>query len=281
MNFNALIVILAAVTGTPVQASAPESPPPSAAQPRAQWVLDQSGYYCALATKLAGEPGATFVLRTLPGTSVYDLSLVGRSWPKRVLSAHQKLGVVLLPDGESEAQEPDTVVADGGHMLFLPSLSAKFLNALGKSSGIAVAADGNRVLDYAIPASADAAMDALDQCVTGKLVDAGADPAGLEAGATPPKIIGDSLKWIDVPALESMGNDALHAAVRLDIGVDGRATGCGVLELNGRLDRETVCKNLLERARYEAARDRHGRPVKTVVVFELNDRFRSWMTLAD
>jgi hypothetical protein len=275
------LFLCAAAAAVSAPALAAQNAPATSAPAKPQWVLDQSGYYCALATRLAGQPSSTLVLRTLPGTGVYDLSLVGNGWPSKVLTAHQKLGVVLLPAGEAESEEPDTVVTDGGRMLFLPSVSGKFLDGFGKSNGVAVAADGNKVLTYALPGSADAAMNALDQCVVGKLIDAGADPAGFEAGATPPHTVGDPLKWVDIPPIESMGNDSLHVAARLDLGVDGKATGCGVLEVSGRLDRAAVCKNLLERARYTPARDRHGTPVKTVVVYEFNDKFRSWMTLAD
>lgn len=250
--------------------------PVAAAQP--QWILDQSGYYCALAAKLNGNVQATMVLRTLPGSWIYDLSLVGAGWPSRVLMARDKAGIVLTPSGTSEAGSPNDTIIDRGRMLYLEGISSAFLDAFGKSAQLSVAVDGKRVLDYALPPSANAAMDALNQCVVGKLTEAGADPAGFEPGGRQPEDIGDRSKWVELPPLLSMGNAAIHAAVRLDIGLDGKPSGCGVLELIGRLDRQSLCRDLMQHARYRPALNPHGTPVKAVVVFVLNEQYRAWMT---
>jgi hypothetical protein len=166
-------------------------------------------------------------------------------------------------------------------MLVLPGVSSKFLGAFAKSSNLALAVDGRKVVNYTLPPSADAALNALNDCVVGKLTDAGADAAGFQAGGSQPKEVGDESKWLDMPPLMSMGNDGIHVAARLDIGADGKAVGCGVLELVGRLNRDAICRNLMERARYEPARDPQGKSVKAVVVFEVNEQYRSWTTIDD
>ena len=72
-----------------------------------QWVLDQADYDCTLATKLAGPPAATLVLRTLPGTGTIDIMLVGERWPGKNLGAREQIAFRFLPAGGRNSAFPE------------------------------------------------------------------------------------------------------------------------------------------------------------------------------
>ena len=121
---------------------------------------------------------------------------------------------------------------------------------------------------------------ALAGCVKSKLVEAGADPAGFEAGAHLPNPIGDQNKWLDLPPVMSMGDgEGLHAAVLLDLDPGGKPTDCVVLEISGRLDRQRLCQNLRQRARYEPARDSRGKPLRSIAVYDLDEIVKVTVTV--
>jgi hypothetical protein len=243
-------------------------------------VLDQSGYYCALATKVTGPPDASLVLRTLPGTGRYDLTLVSDRWPTKITGARKQIAFALLPGATLESRSPEVALVDRDRMISLRGLDGKLLENFPRSTAVEVRADGKPVVRYALPPNAADASQALVQCVASKLIEAGADPAGLEPGATAPKPTGDQAKWLDLPPIMSMGDgEGLHAAVMLDLDPGGKPRDCVVLELIGRLDRGRVCQNLLRRAHYEPARDPKGKPVRSIVVYDLDEVVRVTTTV--
>lgn len=272
-KLNVLGCVALACASLSVPARAQDSSPPQ------QWVLDQSGYYCALATKVSGPPDATLILRTLPGTGTYDLTLVGDRWPPKLTGARKQIAFALLPGTAVESRSPEMALLDRDRMISLHGLGAQLFDGFPRATALEVRADGKPVVRYALPANAADADQAFAQCVAGKLIDAGADPAGFEAGATHPKAIGDQQKWIDLPPMMTMGDgEGLHAAILLDLDVSGKPTDCLVLELVGRLDRQRVCENLLQRARYEPARDPKGKPLRSIAVYDLDELVRVTIT---
>jgi hypothetical protein len=271
-QFSALVFLLALVTA-PAQS---ESSAPS----MQKWVLDESGYYCALATKVSGPPDGTLVLRTLPGTGSYDLTLVGDRWPPKITGARKQVALAFLPGNASESRSPESAFLDRDRMISLRGIGGKLLDNFEPATGVELRVDGKPVVRYALPPNGEEASQALAKCVASKLIEAGADPAGFEPGASWPKPIGDQEKWMDMPPLLSMGDgEGAHAAVMLDLDTAGKPTDCVILELIGRLDRQRVCKNLLERARYEPARDSKGKPIRSITVYDLDEIVRVTTTL--
>lgn len=271
-RFSTIALLLAAL---PLPARAQGTAPS-----RPQWVLDQSGYYCALAAKLAGPPDATLVLRNLPGTGTYDLTLVADRWPPKVTGARKQLGFALLPGTAAESRSPEMALLDRDRMISLHGLGPALFEGFPKSTALEVRADGKPVVRYALPPNAADAAQAFYGCIAGKLIDAGADPAGFQPGASQPKPIGDREKWLDLPPLMSMADrEGLHAAILLDLDSAGKPTDCVVLELVGRLDRQRVCQNLLQRARYEPARNPKGKPVNSIAVYDLDEIVRVTVTV--
>lgn len=270
LKFSSIALVLATLS----------MPAHAAAAPAPQWVVDQSGYYCALATKVTGPPDATFVLRTLPGTGAFDVMLVGDRWPASLTGARKQITLTLLPGSASESRPAEAALTDRDRTISWRGVSGRMTDELGRSTALQVSADNKPVVRYALPAAAGAASQALAQCIAGKLIDAGADPAGFELGASPPKPIGEQFKWVDKPPVMSMGDrETLHAAAVLNLDPAGKPTDCNVLEVSGRFDRERLCQNLLERARYEPARDPRGHTVKSVAVYQFDEMVRDTITL--
>jgi hypothetical protein len=243
-GFSCIALLLAALAKLAMSQSAAASAP--------QWVVDESGYYCALATKVAGPPDATLVLRTLPGTWTYDVMLVGDRWPGKITGASKQIAFALFPGSASESRSPEAALFDRDRMIALRGLGGKLIEDFPRSTALEVRADGKPVVRYSLPSNAADASQALARCIASKLIEAGADPAGFEPGARAPSPIGDQNKWLDLPPVMSMDDgEGLHAAILLDLNPAGKPTDCMVLELSGRLDRQRVCENLLKRARYE------------------------------
>jgi protein TonB len=76
---------------------------------------------------------------------------------------------------------------------------------------------------------------------------------------------GDPGAWVtseDYPPSALRAGQQGTTGVRLEIGIDGRATACTVTTSSGSdaLDRE-ACRNLMRRARFEPARDAGGAPI--------------------
>src|SRR2546423_1676912 len=111
-----------------------------------QWVVDESGYYCALATKVAGPPDATLVLRTLPGTWTYDLMPVGDRWPAKVTGARKQIAFALLPGTAADSRPPEQAFLDRDRMIALHGLAGKLIDDFPHSTALELRADGKPVV---------------------------------------------------------------------------------------------------------------------------------------
>jgi hypothetical protein len=228
----------------------------------ASWTLDHSGYDCAIAGKLVGEPPAVVTLRTLPGTGKFDLSLMSKSLPKEVLKARKQVGLKLLPTGWSHLRRSHYALF-WEDAVSLPGRPAELLNHFAAAKQVGVLVGDRTVLTYSV-LSPKAATKALAECEASKLIEAGADAAGFLPGAVRPEALGNKLEWADY--FERMPN--IYAMALVDIDTNGRASECRVLEMKGRYPRDRLCKDLLQSARYRPARDPQGSPIRSVVTLE-------------
>jgi hypothetical protein len=260
--------IASGVTTALSLALAPPATAQTPADPAPQWVVDQSGYHCAIATKLGGGPG-TMVLRTFAGSDNYALVIASASLTDALVRARKSIGMTPTT-GTEQSRAPGEARAKGNLIRFtyLPDI---FVDDLEKSTYLSFSSDGKRVAQLSIP-GVGKAVRALRRCVTDKLVEAGADPAGFASGARRPKPLGNSFAWIDYPSFGSLhGPSSFYAAILLDVETDGRASACEVLDYKGNVGpkRESACKTLLARARFEPGRTADGKPVKSLYVYEV------------
>lgn len=262
--------LLACAAGGEASAQPPAQP---AAQPAARWHLDGSTDRCVLTRRLEGEPlAATFILRTIPGSGRYDVILAAPDLPPELRRPGRRVELGLLPVGrgygvEAARVELPRTLGDGA--LFAP-LPSEFGSAFAGASTLQLSGEDRRPLGrWTIPLAARAA-EALAACEAEKLTDWGADPAALESGATPPRPSGNSDTWFtirDFGLATTVTPAAFSAVFRLVVDEEGRAAECTLLESAGNVDLAGACRTLRSRARYEPARDRSGRPVKSVAIY--------------
>lgn len=91
-----------------------------------------------------------------------------------------------------------------------------------------------------------------------------AAPYGAAPAVAPRRIRGD-IAARDFPRNGAQQRNGRSAVYHLDIGVDGRVTGCRANESSGLPDLDAfMCRLLTSRFFYEPARDANGRPVSGV-----------------
>ncbi|HEX8643785.1 MAG TPA: hypothetical protein VF702_07710 [Allosphingosinicella sp.] len=251
------------------QAHAQPAPAP---QPAARWHLDGSTDRCLLSRRLEGTPvPATFILRTIPGSGRYDVILAAPDLSADVRRPGRPAVLELAPGGEAHrgtGRAVDLPGALGRGVAFGP-LSAAFAAELGRASSLRLADGEGRALgSWTIPLAGRAA-EAMAYCEAEKQVEWGADPAGFEPGATPPRPAGDPADWLgarDFGLATSLTPAAYSAVFRLVLDERGRATDCRLLESAGNVDLAGACRGLASRARYEPARDPRGIAVRSVAI---------------
>jgi hypothetical protein len=249
------------------------APPPA---PR--WHLDGASTRCVLTRRLEGTPGAaTFILRTIPGSGRYDLMLAGSDL-RRELRPGRQVSVAFAPGGSRHERRLARIDLPGdlGDAVAIAPLGGPFASEFARASTIEVSGEGGQALgSWTIPV-AERAADALAACEAEKQVDWGADPAGFEPGAMPPRRIGDSYEWLtarDLGMLDVLASTEVAAVFRLEVGADGRATRCTLLESGGSMVvGPNACRSLVHRARYEPARDPRGNPVRSVDIYSVAAR---------
>ena len=252
--------------------AAAQQPAPSPAQSAPRWAVDGSGTRCVLTRRLVGIPAATLVIRAFPGSGEYEVMLASPDWPSRVRLAKKEASLNLGPGGSGWQGSAVLVPLERGlgDAVAFPRLPARFLGAFGNATSISVAAGGEALGTYPLPSAAKAA-EALAFCESEKMIEWGADPAGLEPGAAAPKPVGKAEEWLnerDLGPDQYLGSYAVAVIARLTVGPDGRVEQCDLLETSGSERLAGVaCSALKSRARYEPARDKAGKPVRSVAVY--------------
>ena len=71
----------------------------SAAPTNARWVQDDNETTCSISRTWSGDTPATLVVKTYPGSDVYDLIVASPKWPADVLQGSRPTRIELLPSG--------------------------------------------------------------------------------------------------------------------------------------------------------------------------------------
>jgi hypothetical protein len=270
----------AALAAAPAAAQAPlppAAPPAAPAAAKQGWLVDHSGLRCLMSRGLEGAPRATLAVRSLPGSGDYDLILASHAWPRRAALAKEGATLSLAPGGPAYDRRPSLQPLAGyGKALTFESLPTPFLEEFAKAASLSLAVGGKPVASYDVPL-AGAAARAFAACEAEKLVEWGADPTAFEPGGARARPVGDTKTWLNprnfIPAPGRTGRFSI--ALRFDLGLDGRPERCQMLESTGVRDGGTqACEALMRSARYEPARDKAGRPVRSVAVYSV-----AWVTV--
>jgi hypothetical protein len=263
-------MLAAALLLAPGSAAVALQAAPEASAP-ARWHVDGSGSRCVLTRRLAGTPAATLILRSYPGSGEYELMLSSPDWPRSVGGAKKEAALTLAPGAAVYRGEATILPLERGlgDAVAMPLLPGSFLRDFARASSLDLAVGGQPVATYALPTAAKAA-DAFAFCESEKLIEWGADPAGFEPGAARPRPVGDPRQWLTDRDLRGLMLAASYSAAviaRLTIGIDGRAEECTLLEATAIERLQAIaCRALKDRARYEPARDKDGKPIRSVAV---------------
>jgi hypothetical protein len=253
--------------------AAPAQAPAPAAQPAARWHLDGATNRCVLTRRLEGTASAaTFILRTIPGSGRYDVILAAPELP-RELRAGRTVSVGFAPGGSRHERRLAAieVPVSLGEAVAIGPFGRRFAGEFAGAATLELSGEGGRAVgSWTIPTAARAA-GAFASCEAEKQVDWGSDPAAVEPGATPPRPVGERSAWLrpsDLGMTHVLASTEVAAVFRLVVGADGRATDCTVLESAGNMPLQAgACRILVQRARYEPAKDPRGNAVRSVDVY--------------
>lgn len=287
-----VIVLAASLAPGPAYAQ----PAVLSAAPTSQWVLDYSDDACFLRRAFsAGETAFTLeIAQSGPGPR-FALSVVARG-----VRTHRNLPALAF----SEGAEPKPALlslnvstADGGSgftatTVFAPGRQGSerarperdAAETLGWYRGdLGGAAEADRIVvadifpaDVALETGRmDAPMKAMRQCLDDLFAQWGYDPARLATLTGVPTPTNDPNDWArpgDFPRGGPRRSENARVDFRLDVDAAGTPTACHVQMLVGPEEfGETVCRNLMARARFRPALDKDGNAVpgpyaETVIV---------------
>lgn len=262
-----IIASLSAMAAMPAAAQQGQPTPATPATPAARWVVNTDGPTCSASRPLAGTPSADFALRSFPGSGSYELILLADSLP-RSLRNQQNVRLALQPGTAvyQRAAVGQVTTPQGTRQAIRFTLPEDFLRNFGAATSLVLRSNDDAVLTYPLPRAAGVAS-VFGDCERMKLVDWGADPAGLAPGARRARPVGDLRTWLggqEIP--RPSGPGPLTLAYRLTLGADGRPTQCTIIETS--LDERTraaICPALMTNARFEPARDASGNAVRASV----------------
>ena len=256
--------------------------PANAQTAKAKWAVDGTGAFCTLSRTVeegpatapapATSPSTTLVLRTYPGTQVFNFMVIRCTIPG-ALGPTATMSISFAPSGGPFVKPVSLLLlgAGVGKALAVDRLPPDFLESFADATLINVAIGKKAIGSYAIPNAAKA-IDAFRECESAKLIEWCADSAAFEPGGRQPEPVGDSGKWIGFDDMQLPRGDRRSfvgfAVAQLTIATDGHVEACNLIDTNkSRMLDAIACKLLGERGRYEPARDKDGKPVRSVALY--------------
>ena len=259
-----LLALSAAALGLHAPALAQTAAAPPA---KARWSIDYGVQRCSL-FRSEGTQGTVFGLRIIPGRGDPEILFTRDSFKPLGLDYAVRAALVLQPSGKRfEGGVVWTDLPDGKQVMMVDKVGRDFIDALAASSSLALEARGKR-LDLAF-SGASGAVKALRECNDALLRAWGADVSHPDGTVLPEPLGGGFESWFssELTPGELARRSSGTVVARLDIGADGRLTGCTVLAGSGDkvLDSRS-CETFLRRGRYKPARDPAGNPIAVKIV---------------
>jgi TonB family protein len=250
-------------------ASAPAAAPVPA--PAERWSVAWSEQRCTLFRRSERAPAALFVLRSVPGSRVWEVRLVSRAWSHGPLRDPRGVTVSLQPAGVVPSERSYVERTRAGEALVTYGLSSSLLDTIAASRSIRVVRDGVPILEFPLMEIAEA-IAAARQCETRVLREWGVDPVAYEAIRVPPVAdIAAVVTDADYPTAALVVGDSGMVVARMTVGTDGRVSECTPVVSSGHeiLDART-CAIFQERLRFTPAIGADGAPTPAVVVTAMN-----------
>jgi hypothetical protein len=260
MKFGALLaalfwIVVAEFIAGPVNAQVPVG--------TGRWQVDWGDLRCLLIRHPAGDD-PMLVVRTIPGTRIWELTFVRREWPAELQDDLSAVTVRLQPDGIILEDISHGERNELGEVLTIGNLATDFVEQFAASRSVRVESGDAAVYDIAID-SARRAVAALRECETDALRQWGVDPVAFAAASEPPA--GEAARFFrdtDYPSEALRAGISGMSLVRIDVDANGRVGVCTpVLGGANAILNVATCEVLLRRARLTPARDRNGAAISS------------------
>ncbi|HYJ53584.1 MAG TPA: energy transducer TonB [Allosphingosinicella sp.] len=239
-------------------------------EPGPDWVVSRAEQYCSL-TRQSGP--ASFALRTVPGSGVWEVRLASRNWSNVTLRDARRLAIRLQPEGGPLGGSQYARHTEAGRSLDVYQIPRSDLGRFAAAQGITVARNRETILDIPLNGAAQA-IAAVRQCEDETLREWGIDPvafAALRTPATglPAAVVTDD----DYPAAAMRAHQSGMVVVRLMIGANGRVSDCTPVVSSGHAILDTrTCQIFRERLRMTPAIGADGTPTAAPMVTPLGWR---------
>ncbi len=242
-------------------------PAPAAAQRLpvevGKWNLDYGNVRCSLSRRLGGPQSLILTLSSYLGRDEPEIILM-RDGSEELPNLPDAVEIVLGPTNHVARGVPRTRQVQGGRIISIQELEEGFIDRFAVSRSLRFQSRGRQVFELQIP-GATAAVAALRACNEELLQSWGVDTS-VEVSRRP-RILRGSITDADYPNESIRAGEQGAVVTRFLVGTDGRASNCGIAVSSGsrRLDGHT-CALLVERMRFEPARDDQDRPVTGLFV---------------
>jgi TonB family protein len=256
-----LLPLVAAVAATTV----PE--PPSG------WEWDEETTICALRQKPS--PGsATIEMKRTPGNEQTELLITLPPKTKIRDGRFQDGNVTLQPGGVSVTGPAGMSTwrnAHGGPRLYASIYDPSFMMKLKNAADVQISEPKAGSFEFAMTSASDV-VGALQTCEDSKMRAWGIDPQSWRALRERPQPLGDPRNGFtgdDYPREALAQHVEDDAIIRLDVSPEGTVTGCTQLNAGSYRGFEQAACRVLERGRFEPARDSNGQPVSAPIVYDI------------
>jgi protein TonB len=249
-------------------------PTSSAATPsqKAKWVSDWGDQRCALIRETGGSNPTVLVVRTVPGSMHSELWLLDPNWTGRTLQPGSEVAITLRPSGITVKERAFGVALAGRKGFAVSNLDSAFLKNFAGSTSVLMTQRQRELAEIPVPNSAGAFATLL-KCEAEVLKSWGYDPQVIASLQSPPTPSNNPATWIsnsDYPDEAIRAGLSGAVLVRLNIGADGAASDCILVEGSGHplLDSRT-CSLFLKRARFKPAVAADGSHTKGIVAYRM------------
>lgn len=242
-------------------------PAPAAAQRLAveagKWNLDYGDIRCSLSRRLGGPQSPVLTLSSYLGRDEPEIILI-RDGSEVLPDLPNSVEVVLTPGNHVARGVPRARRVQGGRIVSIQELGEGFIERFATAQSVRFQTRGRRLFEVAVP-GATAAVAALKACNDDLLQSWGVDTS--VALSRRPRLASGTITNRDYPMASINAGEQGAVVARFMVGIDGRASNCGVAVSSRfpRLDAQT-CTLLVQRLRFEPALDEQNRPAPGLYV---------------
>lgn len=258
MVWMATVIAMAAM---PAMAS---DRPAEVLQPAEKWVLSGEKNMCAAVRTFGpADRRLTFAFRSLPLSEEMEILLVARV--PRLLAADGEVKIIPSTGAPIVPSRYRTIDVAEGQRIATLRVALTDLDRLYAAPDVTIGFDGTTPPLTLAGLKAAPVKGPLAECDRLLLKEWGVDLAALDAikvPARPASPVRTWLRFADYPREALAKKISGTTTILWDIGIDGRVSGCHVVQSSGSeaLDRAS-CDGIIRRGRYRPATDQNGAPV--------------------